>query len=64
MTPLEKLVALGYTTDEAEIVLHVAQTAHADRANALRTGLCACGGRLVRLRTSVECVACDAVHAA
>lgn len=65
MTTLEQLVDQGHTLEEAEMVVRLTETAHADRDAAMRTGLCACGARMMRVgHGRIECFDCDAVHAA
>jgi hypothetical protein len=61
---IEELVAQGYTPAEAKLVLHVVDTAHAERQSALRTGRCGCGTRLRRQHSTLECPGCGACHAA
>ncbi len=54
---MRKLVAQGYTIDEAQFVMHVTAVAESDKASALATGVCKCGGRLARYTDVVECLA-------
>ncbi|MCZ6868087.1 MAG: hypothetical protein O7G84_01125 [Gammaproteobacteria bacterium] len=64
-TQLEQLVDQGHTMEEAELVVRLTATAFADRAAAVRTGMCACGARMARVgHGRIECLSCDAVHAA
>ena len=65
MNQLERLVDQGHTMEEAEVVARIIVSARADRAAAVRTGLCGCGGRMTRAgHGRIECIRCDAVHAA
>jgi hypothetical protein len=65
---IKTLIGQGYTPDEAALVLHVVEVQTAERAEAIRTGLCKCGAKLRALATggkrTLECGDCNVCHAA
>lgn len=63
-TRIQQLISEGYTVDEAMVAARVIEAAQAERAEAIRTGRCKCGSKLVRHGRALECSRCQAVHAA
>ena len=63
-TRIAELVSQGYTAEEAVTVARVIEAAEAERDQAMRTGRCACGAKLVRVGRALECRVCPAIHAA